>query len=176
MSRPTNLTRTVLNIRQGNARVPCVISAPQARSATEAFESVMRMMRAPRRSVCEPGDIILDRGEYYTLAFFNITERDKVFRMFHTPIKGQLIRRNQTQHPVSGMPMSDGTYVADEEVYFNLESRNGTVSMAKFEGATYRLITSTEISIGDFVDRYQIYAVRYDNGIYYCEARDTAKQ
>lgn len=176
MSRPTNLTRMVINVYQDNARVPCVISAPQARSATEAFESVMRMMRAPRRSVCEPGDVILDRGEYYTLAFFNITERDKVFRMFHTPILGELKRREKSIHPVTGMEVDDRPSIINNRVYYNLESRNGTVSMMKFEGATYRIITSAEVRVGDFIDNYQLYAVRYDNGIYYCEARDTAKQ
>jgi len=176
MSRATNLTRMVINLTQNNARVPCVISAPQARSATEAFESVMRMMRAPHRSACYPGDVIVDRDEFYTLAYFNKTARDKVFRMFHTPIKGQQMRREISTHPVTNLPMSESSWnIINNMAYFNVESRTSTQAMEDFKSSTYRLITGVEVAVGDALDLYQIMDVRFDNGIYYCVAKDRTK-
>lgn len=169
--RKSNLTRIVINISKANARVAAVISAPQARSATENFESVIRLLQAPKGSVVAAGDTILDQGNYYALGYFNITHKDLVFRMFITPEEGKVKRRQIEQDPVTGYDRQvEG--VLTEKFRFSFESRGQKQDVGDYTSLVYRLISGFPLIEGDIIlpQGLRVRNVRHDNGIYYTEA------
>ncbi|AJD82908.1 hypothetical protein PJWF_00014 [Achromobacter phage JWF] len=171
MTRNSNLTRIVINKSRGNARVAATISAPQARSATENFESVMRLLQAPIGSVIEPGDTIFDLGNFYVVGYFNVTHKAKVFRMFITPEEGKITRRKMVKDSVTGYDQQDGQDVV-ESFHFAFESRSQKADVTHYSQSTFRIITGYPIIEGDIISSHKlrIKNVREDNGVYYSEA------
>lgn len=170
MTRKSNLTRLVINITQQNSRVAAVISAPQARSATENFETVLRMMHAPKGSAVKPGDTIKDGDNFYVLQYFNITIKDLVFRMFLTQEHGSVTRKIVVKDAVTGYEMSEQDEVFPN-VYYGLESRNDKPDVGNFDRNSYRIITGFPLEVGDKLSGiYRIASVRSDHGVYYAEA------
>jgi hypothetical protein len=169
MSHLSPLNRELVNLSQGNAKLWGMVSAPIARTGTEAFGPPQRMLHARRGSVAQAGDIVMDLGERYVLGFFNQTASDAIFRMYRLPFLADVRRMVTTADPVSGFPRNTGEQTV-ARAWYDLQPNGFGKDLDKLNRAKYRLITGFALKVGDVLDGHKVVSVSLELGVNVAEA------
>jgi hypothetical protein len=169
MNQLPQLMRVLINLSSGNSKIWGTVSAPMARTGSEAFGPPQRMLHARRGSVAQPGDTVMDLGERYVLGYFSKTANDEIFRMFILHFSADVMRAGTGKDPVTGFDRG-GKPVKVGTAWFDRKSNGSSADVDSLKRTKYRIITGFPLEVGDHLDGLKITGVTTELGVTIAEA------
>jgi hypothetical protein len=170
MSALPNLTRVLINLTRGNAKIWGNVNLPSAGSGGRiAFGPVAKTLLAKRGSVAQPGDTVLDLGDRYVLGYFSESANDQLYRMFRTPYSADVMRASAGHDPVTGFDKGSKA-VKVGFAWFDVQTSGMAADVDSLKRTKYRILTGYPLQVNDVINGMKITSVSDELGIKIAEA------
>lgn len=170
MSSLPNLTRVLINLSRGNAKIWGNVNLPASGTAGRvAFGPVVKTLLARRGSVAAPGDTVLDLGERFVLGYYSAGVNDEVFRMFRTQFSADVMRAGTGTDPVTGFATGSKP-VKVGFAWYDVETTGTASDVDSLRRKKYRILTGFKLQVNDILNGMKVTSVTEELGITIAEA------
>jgi hypothetical protein len=170
MSALPTLTRVLINTARGNSKIWGVVTMPRPGThGSVSLGPVTKMLQTRRGSVASPGDSVIDLGDRFVLGYFSSGVNDEIFRMFRTPMSGEVARVVNGKDPVTGFDRG-GKPTTLGVVWFDIVQTGLAPDVDSLKRVQHRIITGFPLEVGDRLKDMKITSVTTELGITIAEA------